>query len=96
MIVNNSDGENPERLEVYSQTGELVFSVPFNYQYTHADIDGDKVILYNEDSCRIYTMSGRLKFSGTFDFSVAKIRSGRFPNTLIVTGPENMQEIRLQ
>ena len=96
VIVNNSDGENPERLEVYSQTGELVFSVPFNYQYTHADIDGDKVILYNEDSCRIYTMSGRLKFSGTFDFSVAKIRSGRFPNTLIVTGPANMQEIRLQ
>lgn len=95
-IVSNEDGENPDRLEIYTPDGSLVFSEPFHYQYTHADIDGDRVILYNEESCRVYNMSGRLKFEGTFDFTVSKIRNGRFPNTLIVTGPTNMKEIRLQ
>lgn len=96
LIEDNPDGENPYRLRVYKPDGKAVFSKEFKYQYTHADIDGDRVILYNEDSCRVYTMSGRLKFSGTFDFPVSGIRNGRFPNTLIVTGPQNMKEIRLQ
>ena len=95
-IVSNEDGEFPERLEVYKPDGSLLFSEPFNYQYTHADIDGERVFLYNEESCRVYDLSGRLKFEGTFDFTVSKIRNGRFPNTLIVTGPKNMKEIRLQ
>ncbi|HCD42176.1 MAG TPA: hypothetical protein DEQ64_00210 [Lachnoclostridium sp.] len=96
LIVDNPEGENPYRLDVYKPNGNLVFSKAFQYQYTHADIDGDHVILYNEDSCRVYNMSGRLKFAGTFDFPISKIRNGRFPNTLIVTGPQNMKEIRLQ
>lgn len=96
MIVDNPKGESPERLEIYKPTGKLLFSKGFRYQYTHASIDGERVILYNEDSCRVYTMSGRLKFTGTFDFPISKIRNGRFHNTLIVTGPQNMKEIRLQ
>ncbi len=96
LIVDNGEGENPFRLDIYKPNGNLVFSKGFKYQYTRADIDGDHVILYNEDSCRVYNMSGRLKFAGTFDFPISKIRNGRFPNTLIVTGPQNMKEIRLQ
>ena len=96
MIVDNPEGENPYRLDVYKSNGNLVFSKEFQYQYTHADIDGNQVFLYNEDSCRVYNMSGRLKFSTTFDFPISKIRNGRFPNTLLVTGPQNMKEIRLQ
>lgn len=96
IIVNNAEGENPDRMNIYNPDGSLVFSEAFHYQYTQADIDGERVILYNEDSCRVYDMSGRLKFEGTFDFPVSKIRNGRFPNTLLVTGPQNMKEIRLQ
>lgn len=96
LILDNPEGENPYRLSVYKSDGSPVFSKEFQYQYTHADIDGNRVILYNDDSCRVYTMSGRLKFAGTFDFPISRIRNGRFPNTLIVTGPQNMKEIRLQ
>jgi hypothetical protein len=96
LIVDNPGGENPYRLDIYRPDGKQVFSKAFQYQYTNADIDGNHVFLYNENSCRVYNMSGRLKFSGTFDFPVTKIRNGRFPNTLIVTGPQNMKEIRLQ
>lgn len=94
LVVTGSDGQ--ERLQVYKANGDKVFTSDFQYSYTNADIDGDRVFLYNENSCRVYNLSGRLKFSGTFDFPVSKVRNGRFPNTLIVTGPQNMKEIRLQ
>ena len=41
-------------------------------------------------------MWGNLKFEGNFDFTISKITNGSFPNSLIVTGPQNMKEIKLQ
>ena len=41
-------------------------------------------------------MSGTEKFDATFDFPVSKIRKGRFPGTLVVTGPQQMQELKLR
>ena len=73
-----------------------MFSRDFIFDYIHADIDGDLIILYNEDSCRIYNMAGVEKLYAQFDFPVAKIRRGRFPDTLLVTGPQLMREIRLR
>lgn len=96
VVVGSSEIGSPNRMDVYHPDGTLVFSEGFDYQYTGVDIDGSHVILYNENSCRVYNMSGKLKFTGEFDFAVSKIRNGRFPNTLIVTGPQNMKEIRLR
>lgn len=96
MIVRNNSGEHVNRMEIYKKSGELVMKKDFTYDYTSVDIDGDLVILYNEDSCKIYNMSGVLKLYASFDFTVSKIRRGSFPNTLVVTGPQIMKEIKLR
>ena len=95
IVVNNTSGENPYRVDVYKNTGEKQFSKDFNLQYTHADIDGDYVLLYNEDSCEVYNMQGNLKFRGEFDFTVSKVTKGRLPGTFIVMGPQTIKEIKL-
>lgn len=61
VIVKNNAGEYVNRMEIYKKNGELVMKKNFTYDYTSVDIDGDLVILYNEDSCKIYNMSGVLK-----------------------------------
>ena len=94
--VPNASGLYDYTLFVYKNDGTLAFSREIDFQYRYMDIDGDNLILYNENSCRVYNMSGVEKFDGTFDFTVSHIRSGRFPGTLIVTGPETMKEIRMR
>lgn len=96
IIVKNNSGEYANRVEIYKKSGEPVMKKDFTYDYTSVDIDGDLVILYNEDSCKIYNMSGVLKLYASFDFTVSKIRRGSFPNTLVVTGPQLMKEIKLR
>lgn len=96
IVVKNNSGEYANRLEIYKKSGEPVMKKDFTYDYTSVDIDGDLVILYNEDSCKIYNMSGVLKLYASFDFTVSKIRRGSFPNTLVVTGPQLMKEIKLR
>lgn len=95
VIVRNTSGEFASRLEVYRKDGTHVLSKNFSYEYTGADIDGDLIILYNEDSCEIYNTAGVKKLYAAFDFPISKIRKGRFPDTLVVTGPQQMREIKL-
>lgn len=96
VIVGASSGEYNYRMDVYKSNGDKIFSESFSYDYQNADVDGEHIFLYNEDSCRVYNMWGNLKFEGEFDFTIHKITNGSFPNSLIVTGPQNMKEIKLQ
>lgn len=95
-VVNTLSGENPYRLDIYKANGEPAFSKEFNYQYQQFDIDGDFVFLYNEESCRIYNMSGKERFSGEFDFTISKIAKGSQFNSFIVTGGDTIREIKLK
>jgi hypothetical protein len=96
VIVRNSGGEEQERMEIYKADGSHVLSKEFTYEYTDAEIIGDLIILHDDHSCRIYNMAGVEKLYAEFDFTISKISKGRFPNTLLVTGPQLMREIRMK
>ena len=68
VIVAQEGGEYRQRMDVYKPNGDAVFSQEFTYDYTYADIDGDTIFLYNEDSCRVYNRYGNLKYEGPLDF----------------------------
>ena len=95
-ITDNIQGENPYRLRIYEADGIPVFDRTFSFQYTGFDIDGDLVLLYNDEACCVYNMAGTQKFSGAFDFPISKVSAGRFPATLLVMGPQTIKEIQLQ
>ena len=96
VVVENPEGESDYRLDVYSAGGKLKFSQPVSFQYKEIDIDGDMVILYNENSCEIYNMSGKCGFSGSFDFTFSAVRAGKMENELIFTGGDTVRSIRLK
>lgn len=96
LVVDNPSGEYDYRLDVYKADGSTAFSKEFNFQYRQLDIDGDFVIMYNENSCVVYSMSGKERFSGEFDFTISKVTRGAAFNSLIITGGDTMRELRLK
>lgn len=96
VVVDAPDGDNDYRLDIYKSDGILVSSKAFNYQYRHLDIDGDLIIMYNENSCEVYSTSGKERFSGNFDFTISNVIKGSSFNTLMLTGGDKMREIRLK
>lgn len=96
VVSDNAEGADPYALHIYNKQGASVFNQTFNYQYTGFDIDAGLVLLYNDSSCQVFNMTGTDKFNGTFDFAVSKVSAGRFPGTLLVMGPQKMEEIKLQ
>ena len=80
VITDNSDSEassEPYLLNVYRLNGQLVFSTPFQLNYTNFDIDQDKVLIYNNTTLQVYDMRGSLKYSGTIDTSISRARVSR-------------------
>lgn len=96
MIVRNYNGEFASRMELYKKNGDLVMKKEFTYDYNQVDIDGNMIIMYNDNSCKLFNLAGVEKFSGEFDFPVLKIRQkAGLSNALIVTGPQTMKEVKL-
>lgn len=96
VVTNAASGEYDSCLKIYRADGTAVVETEFTYPWQSLDIDGDFVILYNDNSCRVYSTSGKLRFSGEFDFSVTKITRGSRFNTLLLTSSDKMREIRLK
>lgn len=96
VVVDAPSGEFDSRLDVYHPNGTPAFSKEFTYMYQNMDIDGDFVILYNDNSCKIYDMSGKERFHGQFDFPVSKITRGTRYNSFIITGGDKIREINLK
>ena len=96
VVVDSTSG-SPYRLDVYNTDGKKVTSIDFDYAYTGVLIDGDRLILYNEESCREYNLDGHERFNGQFDFPVSLVRAGKNrTNSLITAGSEVMKEIKLR
>ncbi|MFR1833046.1 MAG: DUF5711 family protein [Lachnospiraceae bacterium] len=93
LVTANSAGPEPEKLVVYRGNGTKVFETGLDYSYTSGNIDGEYVILYNDNSCKIYNMKGVEKFGGEIDFQISYITSGGLSNQFILTGPQKMQAI---
>ena len=96
VITDNTQNSDPYCLRVYGKEGKEIFNTTFSDPYTRFDIDKNMVLLYNEDSCRVYNMSGTQKFNGSFDFKLLKVSAGRYSNSLLVMGADVMKEIRLR
>lgn len=96
IIVGNDEGEYASQMRVYQKDGSHVMTKDFTYDYTQVSLDGNLVIMNNDESCKIFNLSGVEKLSADFDFTVSRICKGTFPNTFIVTGPQVMKEIKLR
>lgn len=96
MIVRNYNGESASRMELYRKNGVPVMKKEFTYDYNQVDLDGDLIIMYNDNSCKVFNLAGVEKFSGEFDFPVLKIRQKTgLSQVLVITGPQMMKEVKL-
>lgn len=96
LLTDNTENADPYVLTVYDANGKKKLETTVDYEYTQAQFDGDNILLYNENSCRLYNMDGVEKFAGEFDFMVSKMRMGSSGSAMTVTGGQKMRGIRLK
>lgn len=96
LITDNPEGEEEYLLQVFKSDGTQVCKTEFTYQWQNMDIEGKEVIIYNDNSCMVFSVKGRERFEGEFDFPVAKVTRGKGFNNLLVTGGSYMRQVKLK
>ena len=95
VLSSNTKGKSQYTLELFNKRGESVGSVNFSMQYMDIAISGDKVYIYNEQQCQIYTVSGHRLFDGTFGRSIRAMIPGAGLSDLLVVTEGEVDSVRL-
>lgn len=94
FVFRNSIDDTKE-LRVYSTNGELKIAIEIIGEYESVDIINNQIILYEKETCLIYSLQGVEKFNGEMGMEL----SGVFPitgiNKYVIVGDEGMQKVRL-
>ena len=92
MIVS---GEGGRFLKVYRSGGKSAFETEVDLEYDSAEISGNHVLLYRDSECRIYSMAGNLKYSGSLGGSTEKLIC-LSEKSYIQIGPQSIKGLELK
>ncbi len=84
-VVAGSD-EGSRMIYVYDDNGKEEFSRELDFDYTKAEFSGNYLLLYNSSECRIFSLSGRERFSGTITGGITKMIMTGDTSCLVFSG----------
>ena len=89
LLFVNTKEDSEYRLTVYNKRGKKLGTVKFTMQFTDIAIAGDKVYIYDEKNCQIFTIDGHCLFNGELGKSIrAMIPGADLSDILVVSGGE--------
>lgn len=98
LVLEGGDGENASRYEVnlYNGSGSLLLGLGTNLSYSKIELSGNELLLYNEQECEVYTMSGMKKYAGSFDGALEGMYKGSGFRKYILVFSDRTEEIKLK
>lgn len=86
LVYENKDGVTKYYMDLYNIEGEKEDTLEFDCEYTDIVITEKTILIYNKNEWNVYTIGGRMKFSGTYENNIRKIiPTNHIENYMIVT-----------
>ena len=98
VLEGTGEGEENTRYEVrlYDAPGAMVWNKGTNLAYSQIKMSGKDMILFNENECEIYNEKGVLRYTGSFDGSIADIYKGSGLRNYIFVFSDRTEEVKLK
>lgn len=72
-VIHKDNEQLKTIVTVYSNTGDKIYSVIPEVQYTNYKFAGDSLLMYNESECILLNSKGKKKFSNTFEDGIVNM-----------------------
>lgn len=95
-VLNTNGGEMPYRLVVYKANGTKLSEKLFNFPYTSFEIDGNRILLYNETSCRVYDLRGHEVLAADFPAPVSALKRSGFMGEFLAAGDGKLMKLKMK
>ena len=96
LIFENSKGDTPYKMEVYSLSGEKIMSKEIEMNLDHVKIAGKNVLMYDDVTCELISLKGVVKFKHVFTKQLDAIVPMESTNTFLLMTKNKIEEISLR
>lgn len=96
LIFENSKGDTPYKMEVYSLSGEKIMSKEIEMNLDHVKFAGKNVIMYDDVTCELISLKGVVKFKHVFTKQLDAIVPMESTNTFLLMTKNKIEEISLR
>jgi hypothetical protein len=93
-LILKNEGAAGYELCLYNTAGRKVMSEDFVGDYTHAKIDGGKVLMYDGKKCSVFTRTGVHRFEGELNSNILEMFPMTGINKYIVMSENGMEIVR--
>ena len=96
LIFENSKGDTPYKMEVYSLSGEKIMSKEIEINLDHVKFAGKNVLMYDDVTCELISLKGVAKFKHVFTKQLDAIVPMESTNTFLLMTKNKIEEISLK
>ena len=96
LIFENSKGDTPYKMEVYSLSGEKIMSKEIEMNLDHVKFAGKNVLMYDDVTCELISLKGVVKFKHVFIKQLDAIVPMESTNTFLLMTKNKIEEISLR
>lgn len=96
IIFENSKGDTPYKMEVYSLSGEKIMSKEIEMNLDHVKFAGKNVLMYDDVTCELISLKGVVKFKHVFTKQLDAIVPMESTNTFLLMTKNKIEEISLR
>ena len=96
LIFENSKGDTPYKMEVYSLSGEKIMSKEIEMNLDHVKFAGKNVLMYDNVTCELISLKGVVKFKHVFTKQLDAIVPMESTNTFLLMTKNKIEEISLK
>ena len=96
LIFENSKGDTPYKMEVYSLSGEKIMSKEIEMNLDHGKCAGKNGLMYDDVTCELISLKGVVKFKHVFTKQLDAIVPMESTNTFLLMTKNKIEEISLR
>lgn len=96
LIFENSKGDTPCKMEVYSLSGEKIMSKEIEMNLDHVKFAEKNVLMYDDVTCELISLKGVVKFKHVFTKQLDAIVPMESTNTFLLMTKNKIEEISLR
>ncbi|NLL94104.1 MAG: hypothetical protein GX225_08250 [Clostridiales bacterium] len=96
FVFESQELDGTSAIWIYDLSGDRIYESELSMKYKNIKLDGDNILIYDENNLIVQTVTGKLKFEGEFENGINEVIGLNGKNKYILVSSESIDEIKLK
>lgn len=96
FVFESQELDGTSAIWIYDLSGDRIYEGEISMKYKNIKLDGDNILIYDENNLIVQTVTGKLKFEGEFENEINEVIGLNGKYKYILVSSESIDEIKLK